>query len=302
MKKGALIIGLAFLLAFTLASLLPESTPGALDIWMLNVGQGESVFIHEPDGTTILFDGGPDDSVLQELGSVLPPWQHTINLVILSHPHADHIRGLIDVLQRYTVQAVWSSGTIIDTADFRTWIHLLTTLHIPVRHVHAYFQEKVGDANLEVYHPLVDMVGQEPEETHDGDVSVKLTYQSFSFFLAGDLNEDHENAMLASCQPPKCSLQSTILQVPHHGSATGLAVSFLQAVNPEAALIPVGLNNTFGHPRPEILAKLATAGIPVFRTDTEKRIHVLYKDDNVSIDTETGEHLTFGVNVPFVPP
>jgi len=302
MKKIALLVGFAFLLTFTIVSFLPESTPGALDIWMLNVGQGESVFIHEPDGTTILFDGGPDDSILEELGNVLPPWQHTINLVILSHPHADHIRGLIDVLQHYQVQSVWSSGSVISTADFRTWIHLLTSLHTPVIHVHAYFHQTIGVADLEVYHPLIDMTGQQPKETHDGDVSVKITYENFSIFLAGDLNEKHENDMLTSCLAPNCSLAATILQIPHHGSVTGLAPAFLQAVNPQAALIPVGLNNTFGHPRQEIIAKLTAAHIPIFRTDTQKRIHVIYKDDQVDISTETGQHVTFEVPELFVPP
>ncbi|MBU6389655.1 hypothetical protein KGQ71_04030, partial [Patescibacteria group bacterium] len=136
-----------------------------------------------------------------------------------------------------------------------------------------------GDIRLQIYHPTKSLVGATPKNAHDADLVVRASYGKESILLAGDLGEEHEQEMLAACPPPDCSLQSDILQVPHHGSNTGLSPPFLSAVQPSVALIPVGAGNTFGHPGTLTLQKLAEARIPVYRTDQQGQIHlVLYPD------------------------
>ncbi|MBU6389782.1 MBL fold metallo-hydrolase, partial [Patescibacteria group bacterium] len=111
LKKLSLTIGVVLLIGWSVLSVRPSySSVPALDVWMLNVGQGESVLLREPHDKKILFDGGPDETVLSQLGSILPVWDRKINLVILSHNHSDHIDGLISVLERYQISEVWLSG------------------------------------------------------------------------------------------------------------------------------------------------------------------------------------------------
>jgi len=270
----SLIIAAAVTL-WSLAALLPRYDSDALDIWMLDVGQGESVFVHEPGGKTLLFDGGPDDSVLTQLGAVMPPWDRRIDLVILSHDHADHVDGLISVLQRFQVGELWISGATYDTSDFATFLHEAQDDRIPTVHQHFHPDPiSFGRANLQVYHPPTDMTGQDPAEAHDATLSVKVSYGESSLFLTGDLNEGHERDMLNQCQAP-CSLAATVLQVPHHGSGSGLLPEFLAAVHPQNTLIPVGAHNRYHHPAPSTVDKLKAAGIPTYRTDQNGRIKVI---------------------------
>ncbi len=260
--------------------------PDALEIWMLDIGQGESVLVREPGGQLLLFDGGPDDSVLAQLGSVLPPWQRQLNLVILSHPHSDHLRGLISALKHYQVQEVWTSGASQKNADYQAFRELLAEQAVP--HRQQFFDPnscktalpcppllQFGQATLQVYHPLRDMSGSQPSNPHDATLAVKVSYRQQSLFLTGDLDEQHEAAIQEACPPPQCSLAATALQVPHHGSATGLAPQFLTAIAPKVALIPVGVDNRYNHPAPLVLQRLGQQRIPTYRTDTQGRIHVV---------------------------
>ncbi|MEI6477474.1 MAG: MBL fold metallo-hydrolase [bacterium] len=283
---------------WTFASLRPHyAAAPALDAWVLDVGQGESVLIHEPSGKKILYDGGPDDSVLTQLGDVVPAWDRSIDLVILSHNHSDHLRGLITVLQRYTVKEIWVSGALYATADFRAFQKEISQHQVPVQTRFFKAADCVagtpcppttvfGQLTLQVYHPLTDMTGSLPGDQHDATVSVKVSFHGESLFLIGDLNETHEKQMLETCPPPDCTLSATVLQTPHHGSATGLSPPFLAAVAPQVAVIPVGLKNSYGHPAPSTIAKLAAAHIPTYRTDTQGRIHLVLYGDHFTVETE----------------
>jgi competence protein ComEC len=130
-----------------------------------------------------------------------------------------------------------------------------------------------GQAYLQVYHPLHDATDEHPTAEHDTDVVVKVSWKHQSILLTGDLNEQHEEDILSACTPPICTLHATLLQVPHHGSATGLTPDFLSAIHPSEAWICVGQPNPYGHPRREILQELTEAHIPTHRTDQEGRVH-----------------------------
>ena len=299
-SKVGIRIGLLLLIIWCINALAPKfSTVPALEIWMLNVGQGESILLREPQGHTILYDGGPTDAVLSEIGGLLPVWDHSIDLIILSHNHTDHLRGIISVLQRYNVKEIWWSAALDTTADYKTFVETMASHHIepktqffpgcqpsPCQSIPPLIH--LGDLTLAVYHPLSNMTGVLPQNQHDATLSVKISFRSQSIFLAGDLHEGHEAAMLQQCKSPTCTLAATILQVPHHGSATGLLPEFLAAVHPQIALIPVGVNNSFGHPAGSILQKLKFAHVPTYRTDLQGRIHLVLNGKTVSIQTARG--------------
>ena len=282
---------------WSLSALLPHFQRDRLEVWMLNVGQGESILVREPSGKLLLYDGGPDESVLQQLGSVLPPWQRRIDLIILSHDHTDHLTGLISILQRYQVGEIWASGATYKSPEYHRFIAEISERHIPKRNLYFNIEQcqeslvcpipiTFGQASLQVYHPLFDMAGAEPHQPHDATLSVKASYRGQSVFLTGDLDEQHEQSMIDACQQPRCTLNATLLQVPHHGSATGLLDAFLRSVGPHYALFPVGLNNKFNFPRPEILTKLQIGGVPFWRTDLNGRIHASLGGSKVTVQPE----------------
>lgn len=250
-------------------------------IWVLNVGQGESILLKEPSGKTLLFDGGPDESVLSELGSVLPPWQRQLDTVVLSHSHLDHIRGLIAVLDRYKVKELWLAGPQLHTAVYQAFTDNLraqkltpTLKYFPKTLEKAPPTQTFGQAAIQIYFPLEDLSQQVLEDQHQADLVLKVSYHTNSILLTGDLDEGLEKSLLQACQKPACSLAANILQVPHHGSKYGLYPDFLDAIKPSLALIPVGIDNKFKHPAPETLKKLTNKNIPIYRTDQQGRLHL----------------------------
>lgn len=264
-KKVTVIVALLTLVG---AAALPFLRPQPPRLWVLSVGQGEAVLYRDPAGDYLLFDGGPDETVLSELGRTLPPWQRVIHTVALSHYHSDHLRGLVAVLNRYVVERVWESGAHATGNDVDRWRELVTAQALPVENLVAGNIRTLGKTHIQVMHPLQSAVGQRFRDAHDATLVLQLTVPGQRILLTGDLDEGHERNIMSWCKPPDCTLASSVFQVPHHGSAYGLSPPFLKAVRPKIAFICVGQDNRFNHPRPEILQKLEAARVPYHRTDT----------------------------------
>jgi competence protein ComEC len=261
---------------------LPLILPQPARLWVLSVGQGESVLYRDQSGKYLLFDGGPDDTVLSELGRVLPPWQRIIHVAVLSHTHADHLRGLISVLDRYTVLEAWESGSRADGEDVARWRQQLADQKISRTLVRAGQRHQLGHTSILALFPLQSMDGKRVRDAHDANIVLQLINGSHRILLTGDLDERHEKAILGWCRPPACTLHSQILQVPHHGSGYGLLPAFLVAVDPKLAFIPVGQKNRFRHPHPTTLQKLGDQQITYHRTDTQGGLVITFLRDRFS--------------------
>jgi competence protein ComEC len=243
-----------------------------LTVYALNVGQGDAILITLPDGNDILIDGGPDATVLSELSSVLPPNDRTIEIVVATHPEADHVSGLLDVLARYDVAMVVESGIRKDTALSRAWEEAVAREGAEVLFIDRPKRLRFGDlATLDLLWPAESHVGQIMEKPNNESVVARLTYGETSFLFTGDIEEGTEEKLLSSGFP----LDVDVLKVAHHGSATSTQEAFLDAVSPKLALISVGAENRYGHPAPIVLDRLARRGISVYRTDREGRIAVV---------------------------
>ncbi len=267
--------------------LVERAEPDAgFHLWILDVGQGDAILVQTPGGQQILIDGGPGDRVLPELAKHMPFWDRTIEQVILTHNHADHLSGLIEVGRRYTFKNVWLSGAIHTTPEYLSWLELLRDRQIPTSIVWAGSQTKIDAVDLKVIFPLTDQTGLRPANQHAATVVTRLTYQDLSVLLTGDLEEDHEATLVEALCPDRLNcpnLAAQVLKVPHHGSQTGLLPAFLQAVNPEIAVISCGRNNPYGHPTQTILTRLGQANIDIYRTDQDGTVAITYPNQQIQV-------------------
>lgn len=258
---------LAFGWLFALVNQPEASTAGQLTLRVLDVGQGDAVLLTTPHGRTVLVDGGPDDRVLSYLYQLLSR-PRTIDVMIATHNHADHITGLRAALADFPTDTVWMSGAIHTTATYEHFLRAVSQ-HSTARIVHAGDATALDGVTLTVLYPLSDMTGQQPENPHSATIVTRVNYGATSFLLTGDLEAEDEGAVL---EHEANLLPSTVLKVTHHGSHNASTDAFLSAVSPQYGLISVGRGNKFGHPHVETLERLAAHHIQILRTDRDGTI------------------------------
>jgi competence protein ComEC len=272
---AAILSGLAF-------RQLPD---GRLRVAFLDVGQGDAIFITTPRGQQILVDGGPSPPALTAaLGQEMPFWDRSIDLVAMTHPDADHSSGLVAVLERYEVGAWLDNGSDEQDAAYLACLDLLERNGVP-RHVATDgFRADLGQGlTLEVVHPQAGAVAWPGASSNDNSLVQRLNWQQVSFLLTGDLEAAGEASLLQSGH----DLAADVLKVAHHGSGGSSTEAFLAAVAPEYAVVSAGADNRFGHPDPEVLARLeAVGGVTVLRTDRQGTVTFLTDGQRLWVETE----------------
>lgn len=227
----------------------------------LNVGQGDSTFIQTRNHQQVLIDGGPSSAVLDKLSKQMPFYDKTIELVILSHPEKDHLAGLLEVLKRYKVKNILWNGIVRDTAEWQEWEKLIAVEGAKIEIAKAGERIVLGAATfMDILSPGKSVEGQKVEDSNDTSIVALLKDGEESFLFTGDIDNKIESILAEK------SIQATVLKVAHHGSKTSSSEVFLKELSPQLAVISVG-KNTYGHPTPEVLAKLENFGIQIKRTD-----------------------------------
>lgn len=238
----------------------PESTipDGQLTVvYFIDVGQGDAILIRTPT-QNVLVDGGERGATVVDY--LRSQGVNSLDLMIGTHPHADHIGGLINVMQAIPVKEVIDPAVIHTTKTFEDYLTIIDQKDIKFTEGRAGMARDLGGgATMQILHPSA------PSGTHlnDASIVVKLTFGRVSFMLTGDAEQAGEAQILNRGY----DLKSTILKAGHHGSRTSTTRAFLNAVTPEAAVIMCAANNSYGHPHEETLQKLATAGVDIYRTD-----------------------------------
>lgn len=243
---------------------------GTLKFWALDIGQGDALFIETPSKNQILIDGGPSGKqVLRELGDVMPFYDKSIDLALLTHPHLDHVGGFPDVLKSYEVGAFVGSGDPDTLAEYEETRRLLGDKKIPFR-VARRGQRIILDKNiwLEILYP--EKI-RESGNIHRNMVVAILHAGEKKFLLMGDA-ERAEEAFLVEHDGEE--LKSEVLKAGHHGSKTSSMDFFLERARPEYAVISAGRKNKYGHPHEEALANLQKIGATILRTDLDGRIKI----------------------------
>ncbi len=234
------------------AALSPHD--GRLHVTFADVGEGDSVFIVTPGGRNILVDGGPDPmAAARILSERLPFWDRSIDLLVLTHPHSDHVAGLTEVLRRYEVEAIVEREVEYDSSQYHAWRQAVENEGAVVIQAQSGQVIDLKDgAYMHVVNPPERLLRGSSSDVDNASVVLRLVYGEVSFLLAADIFSEAERGLVARAVP----IDSEVLKVAHHGSRTSSTGTFLDAVSPAVAIISVGQDNPHGHPHPETLEEL----------------------------------------------
>lgn len=266
MTKAQAIIGTLFVaLTCAAAHTALQAPTGSLDAWVLDVGQGDAIFLRSPSGRQILVDGGPDASVLRGLAQHMPLLDRSLDLVVLTHPDADHANGILPVLRNYAVAAIMLPRTPHETAVFRAILDEVERQHIPVLFPDPSLDLRFEDGlTLNVLWPPA---GRPPHGASTNNRAAVLLARAGekSLLLTADIEEESERAILRLGE----DLHADALKVGHHGSKTSSGTGFLLAASPTRAFVSVAKKNGYGHPHPSVMARLRALGIATWVTGWE---------------------------------
>jgi len=243
---------------------------GRLHVAFLDVGQGDAIFIQTPTGRQILVDGGLYPSVvLDQLGGQIPFWDRSIDIVMATHPDADHIGGLVTVLDRYQVSRLITNGAAIDDDPvFEALLRAAEANGTPVAAAQS-GEVIILDDGVRLEILRVGPLGGGGNR-NEASIVAMLTYDRMSVLLTGDAEAAAEDALIRSGRP----LGAVVLKAGHHGSNGSSGEAFLQTVKPQIVVISAGRDNRYGHPHPAVLERAAATGAMILRTDQMGTIKV----------------------------
>jgi competence protein ComEC len=279
----------AFLLA-TLLTLTSAARPdGRLHVTILDIGQGDAILVEAPSGATALIDGGPDpDLTLRRLGAGLPFFVRSIDLLVLTHPHHDHVTGLIEALDRFRVGAVLHAGIPFDNPAYDRLLADATLARVPVALARTgQVLELDATTTLTVVYPTAaDAAAPLPEgDINNGSIVMLLRHGGFTALLTGDARAPIEATLLERGLLPTIDL----LKVGHHGSASSTTPGLLDVIRPTLAVVSAGRGNPYGHPAPETMARLgARPDVAAFRTDRDGDVEIVSDGSGYQVRTDAG--------------
>lgn len=270
LKLIHLVVALCLAVFVFYANSIASQKDGLLKVYFLDVGQGDAIFIETPNGNQVLIDGGPDNKVLQELAKVMPFYDREIDLVALSHPHADHVTGLISVLERYDVKNILQANEDYNSPVVPAWRDAVKREGAnDVEAIAGKIIELGNDVVLKVIYPKESLGGQTVKNPNNSSVVMMLDYKDTEILLVGDIEAKIEKELLVD------DIGADVLKVGHHGSKTSTTADFLKKVSPQVAFIEVGSKNKFGHPALEVIQRLEKSGIKYYRTDLDGHVEIV---------------------------
>ncbi|HXG07925.1 MAG TPA: lamin tail domain-containing protein [Nitrososphaera sp.] len=261
-----------------------------LTIIFIDVGQGDSILIIFPNSKTMLIDGGEHISSDKVLATIRDHGLNRLDVIVATHPHADHIGGLIDVINSdLEIGYVVDSGQIHTTRTFESLLDAIEAKQIPLETASADSSINLDPiVKLDFLNPPVPLPEGIEDEINNNSVVMKLTYGNFTALFTGDIEQYAEERLV---REQGADLDAEVLKVGHHGSRYSSTNPFLVAVSPEVAVISAGANNSYGHPHQETLERLANVGTEhVLRTDIDGTITLITdgSDDYLIITERTG--------------
>ena len=253
-------------------------------VWFFDVGQGDATFLETSDGSQLLIDGGVDNTVLAKLGSVMWPWDRSIDAIVLTHADADHLTGLVEVLRRYQVQVVYvnkkEASEVLEQVFFQQ--SFINGAEIIVLDQGDRFV--LDDWNFSVLWPSESAMSDSLISQNDRSLVLRAEQGDSCFLFMGDAEEGAELEILQGAS------DCAVLKAGHHGSSSSSSVLFLEAVQPEVVVVSAGQENRYGHPHEIVLERLMDVGAAVLRTDQQGDILFWLREDKQIIQ---GDSLSF---------
>jgi competence protein ComEC len=269
------------LLAWLIFATMPDNN---LHVSFLDVGQGDAILI-EKGNRQILVDGGPGpQAVMVELSKRMPFWDRSIDLAILTHPDADHLGGLVEVVKRFNVTRVAAASLSDNSALFREWQTVVESMPGGQHSAASGQSISLGkDVSLSVLNPDSAGPANAGDSLNTRSIVLRLVMGKVSFLLTGDLDTDGERALVTQ----GADLNSTVLKIGHHGSLSSTSDALLAVAAPRAAVISVGKANTYGHPNQDVLSRLTQKlGVEnVYRTDERGTIEFITNGERLWVKT-----------------
>ncbi|WP_404356511.1 S-layer homology domain-containing protein [Cytobacillus firmus] len=258
--------GFSAFLARALDDQFKVTPPGPeMEAHFIDVGQGDSILIKTPNGKNILVDGGKISSDLLVPLYLMEAGVSQVDLMVATHPDADHIGGLVDVLKMLPVKEVLDSGATHTSQTYLEYLSLIDEKNIPFKVANdGEFIELDSSLKIQVLNTY-----DEGEDNNEGSVVLKVSYNDIDFLLTGDADIQAEQEMVE-----KYNVEAEVLKVGHHGSDTSSSLSFLQEVSPEASILSYGEGNQYGHPHSVVVDRLLSVGSQVYSTAASSHIVV----------------------------
>lgn len=231
----------------------------------LDIGQGDATLVQTENSQQILIDGGPDTSILEKLNSKMPIADKTIELIILTHPHSDHLTGLIHIIENYQVEHIIYTGVKYNNQTYQYFLDLINSNNITTTITNPPQTIKITpDITINILYPNPSQTNN--PDLNDTSIALELISTKYSALLMGDLSSQIEQDLIIKYDD---QIDVDILKVGHHGSKTSTSAIFLECTTPSIAVISCGQDNQFGHPHPETLEILEQQKIDIRRTDID---------------------------------
>lgn len=278
MKKLIVVLLCIFLLAGCTEAVKTEQVPVTagheMRVHFIDVGQGDSILIESPNGKTMLIDGGVKGAGQQVVSYLKELGVNKLDQVVATHPDADHIGGLIPVLQTIPIEQFYDSGKVHTSQTFEEMLMAIDQKNIP------YYVPKTGDLIEFDKDVTVKVLNANEHATDNNDASIvlKVAYGNVSFLLTGDAGIALEKEMMQN------DVTATILKAGHHGSNTSSSEEFIRAVKPEVAILSYGEDNKYGHPHAEVVDRLQAMGSNIYATAESGTIIVATDGVNYTVN------------------
>ncbi|MDI6826884.1 MAG: ComEC/Rec2 family competence protein [Armatimonadota bacterium] len=286
-KNNLVLISLAIItLGIWFLALSPRER--VLEVTLLDVGNGDCIFVQTPSGKTMLVDGGGRVGISKDetFGlRVVAPFIRSIgvsriDIVVLTHPHEDHVQGLVRILKDFRVGMVLDSAIPHASDAYSAFLGEVESRSIDYRKALRGQVIDFGDGvRANVLHPPYPRLENTTDDINNNSIVLRITFGKQSVILTGDAGFEAEKDMLAFGLP----LRSTVLKVAHHGSKNATSDEWVQAVSPKIALVSVGRNNAFGQPSSSVLKRLEEAGAKIYRTDRNGAVRIRMKPSECQV-------------------